>query len=726
MSAVPERIDAVTYQVIQSRLSGIVQEMQESIFRTGYSTIIRESQDASCMILDAGGDVVGEHVVLPLHATCLPAVVRNVKAAYDDIAAGDIFITNHPYLGGVPHSMDMAVVAPVFSGAYLVGFCASIAHKSDLGGPIPGTANGSARDIFHEGIQYPPIRLMRDGRTIGEVEAILNANSRTPQLVLGDIRGQIGVARLGERRILETIERYGLGTLLAAFARKQDATERQIRQTLRTWEDGVHQAESYLEMGDASRPPVRFHVRIEKTGDRIAFDLTGCDDQVDEPINIHPPLVRGCIAYAMIATIDPELANNGGVARVIETRFRPGSIVNPNFPAPTELLHSVDARGYRSMPRGADRLRAGTAHRTSRRIRCDVARRYAHRRLAFRSIRIGGIGVRRTRGSDGPSGIAVLLSNARSASIEILESEFPTRIRRFELIADSGGAGEFRGGLAARREVEVLAPEAQLSLRGHGHRIAAAGRDGGANGRPASCTLHPGTPEAQSFPARFSGVRVRTRRPRSLRTRRWWWTRQSAVASARERYRRRAQRLRLARERRTRLRYRCRSARGSPLVANAGDPVSRLRIAVDTGGTFTDFVVLDETTGAVDVFKVTSTRGHEADGIVDGMRELSRAFRRAGRDDIVFFSHGTTVGTNAILEGTGARVGLFVTEGFRGIYEVGEQSRPYGSTTYDLFFEKPRALVTPYFTAEVAERVLFDGSVLVEFDEASARARSER
>jgi N-methylhydantoinase A len=148
--------------------------------------------------------------------------------------------------------------------------------------------------------------------------------------------------------------------------------------------------------------------------------------------------------------------------------------------------------------------------------------------------------------------------------------------------------------------------------------------------------------------------------------------------------------------------------------------VSRLRIAVDTGGTFTDFVVLDETTGAVDVFKVTSTRGHEADGIVDGIVSyLARSGAQAA--DIVFFSHGTTVGTNAILEEKGARVGLFVTDGFRGIYEVGEQSRPYGSTTYDLFFEKPRPLVTPYFTAEVDERVLFDGSVLVEFDEASAR-----
>ncbi len=148
--------------------------------------------------------------------------------------------------------------------------------------------------------------------------------------------------------------------------------------------------------------------------------------------------------------------------------------------------------------------------------------------------------------------------------------------------------------------------------------------------------------------------------------------------------------------------------------------MSRLRIAVDTGGTFTDFVVLDEATGAIAVFKVSSTRGHEADGIVDGTAAyLARSGANAA--DIAFFSHGTTVGTNAILEEKGAKVGLFVTEGFRGIYEVGEQSRPYGSTTYDLFFEKPAPLVTPYLTAEVPERIVFDGSVLIEFDEAAAR-----
>ncbi len=148
--------------------------------------------------------------------------------------------------------------------------------------------------------------------------------------------------------------------------------------------------------------------------------------------------------------------------------------------------------------------------------------------------------------------------------------------------------------------------------------------------------------------------------------------------------------------------------------------MKQLRVAVDTGGTFTDFVVLDAASGAVEVFKVPSTRGVEADGIVAGLRGYLERTGAAGAD-VAFFSHGTTVGTNAILEENGARTGLLVTEGFRGIYEVGEQSRPYGATTYDLFFERPRPLVPARLTREVPERVLFDGSVLVELDEAATR-----
>jgi len=501
-------MDAVTFQVISSRLSGIVGEMQDSVFRTGYSTVIRESQDASCMLLDAEGNIVGELVVLPLHVASLPEVVRAIRRSFEgDLHPGDAFITNHPYDAGLPHAMDMAVASPVFHEGRLVAFCASIAHKTDLGGVVPGTANANARELFQEGIQFPPVRIVSQGEPVRDVEAIVRANSRDPEVVLGDIRGQIGVARLGERRIAEMIARYGIDDVLSAFAHKQDVAERRVRTALASWPDGSHDAEAFLDAGPDSR--FRFHVRVDKKGDRIHFDFSESDDQFEGPVNIRPPLARGCCYYALIATIDSALSNNGGVARVVETTFRHGSIVDPRFPAPTNAYMSTcialteaclkALSGFVPQRRMAG---VGGFGGTSIGGNRDDGTPFVQYEL-FGSAYGGRMG------SDGPSGTAVLLSNCRTAPIEVLENEFPTRVLRWELIPDSGGAGEFRGGLASRRRVEILAPSVQVSMRGTGHTVAGFGRDGGRPGRTANCVLNPGTPKEERMPSRFAGAVLR-------------------------------------------------------------------------------------------------------------------------------------------------------------------------------------------------------------------------
>src|ERR671911_786156 len=178
-------IDPVTLQVIQARLAGIVQEMQNSLFRTGYSTIIRESQDASCAILNTQGEVVAQHVVLPLHMGAFPACAAGLLKSYaaSEIHEGDAFITNHPYLGGSPHAPDMAVLSPIFYKGDWVGFAANLAHKSDIGGTVPGSGSGSAREIFQEGLHLPPVKFMSRLRPIKEIETIISANSRTPGVV---------------------------------------------------------------------------------------------------------------------------------------------------------------------------------------------------------------------------------------------------------------------------------------------------------------------------------------------------------------------------------------------------------------------------------------------------------------------------------------------------------------------------------------------------------------
>jgi N-methylhydantoinase B len=280
-----------------------------------------------------------------------------------------------------------------------------------------------------------------------------------------------------------------------------------VRSEIARWPDGIHEAEAFVDNdGVVLDRRLRYHVRIEKRGDRILFDFSGSDDQAAGPVNIRPSLARGCCYYALIATIAPGLPNNGGLARVVETRFRRGSILDPIFPAPTNTYMAstiacteaaLEALSGFVPERGcAGNGGVGGSMIAGRRADGTAFVQYELIASAY-----GG-----NRRADGLSGTDVLLANTRSASIEIVENEYPTRVRRFELIRDSGGAGEHRGGLSPRREYEILTDEAQLTLRGGRHERGAKGRDGGNDGRVGSCVINPGAPDERALPSRFSGV----------------------------------------------------------------------------------------------------------------------------------------------------------------------------------------------------------------------------
>src|SRR4026209_638999 len=293
-------VDPVTLQVIQARLAGIVQEMQNSLFRTGYSTIIRESQDASCAILNTQGEVVAQHVVLPLHMGAFPACAAAILKNFSplEIEAGDAFIINHPYLGGSPHAPDMGVLTPIFHQGDWVGFAANMAHKSDIGGTVPGSGSGNAREIYQEGLHLPPVKYVARRQPVKEIEAIIAANSRTAAVVIGDLRGQVGAARLGERRMAELMERYGKSTVLKCTELLSDYTENRVRQAIASWPDGESEGESFVDHdGVDLKRPIRIHVKVIKRGDRLHFDFSGSGDQSTPPAQIPPPLVRAACVY---------------------------------------------------------------------------------------------------------------------------------------------------------------------------------------------------------------------------------------------------------------------------------------------------------------------------------------------------------------------------------------------------------------------------------------------
>ncbi|MEK7210856.1 MAG: hydantoinase B/oxoprolinase family protein, partial [Candidatus Binatota bacterium] len=389
-----------------------------------------------------------------------------------------------------------------------VGFAANMAHKSDIGGPVPGSCWSQAREIFQEGLHLPPIKYVSGFQPSRDIEAILGANSRTPELVIGDLRGQVGAARLGERRFQEMMERYGKQTILGCYPRLFAQTEAKVRAEIASWPDGTGAGERFVDSdGVELDKPVRIHVKVEKKGDRLLFDLTGSADQTKGPANIRPTVVRAACCYCLTALTDPALAINQGLAGIVEMKLREGSVVHPYFPAPVNTYNPTVHALVEALFEAFSQL---TPHKkvadgcSSRSIIVGGRSNKTGKGYVQYEIFGGGSGGR--SGKDGVSGTNVNQSNARIAPIEIIESEFSTRLSRFQLIPDSGGAGKFRGGLGFVREYLILDHEARFSLRSTKHSVAPKGIEGGSPGKTGKCTINPNAEKEKVLPSRYSDL----------------------------------------------------------------------------------------------------------------------------------------------------------------------------------------------------------------------------
>ena len=505
-------LDAITVEIVSQSASGIVQEMQSSLFATGYSVVIRESHDASCAITDLGGRVIAQHTVLPLHLGAFPACVEGLLARYgiDQMTPGDAFVVNHPYLGGSPHASDMAVVSPIFVDGTPFGFSCSIAHKPDIGGLVPGSNSGQAREIFHEGIMVPPVRLYAGGILVREVEDIIAANSRTPDLVVGDLRGQAGATWLGADRVAVLCARLGRTTVAAAVERLFEQTAGQVRSAIATWPDGVFRGEASLH-NDAVEGgrPVTVRVVATVDGTSLQLDFRDSDDQTPGPYNIRPHLVRAVCSYWLKCLAGPDLPSNHGLASVIATSFRRGSILDPVSPAPVNsympialvTAEALFAAIADAVPGGAvaESSHGGTA------VTGTLSYPRADGSSVQYEILAGAMGARSTK--DGVSATSVHVRNASITPIEIVETEYPVEVARFELVPDSGGPGRFRGGLGMVREYRMLG-RARRTARGGRDLGQPRGRDGGLAGRPSRVVLNPETDRERVLEGRDASVEL--------------------------------------------------------------------------------------------------------------------------------------------------------------------------------------------------------------------------
>ena len=498
-------VDPITLEVIRSRVDEIVHHMEWLLFHSGYSPILRESYDGSACVLNADGEVVVA-AGMPMHGYPYHYHAQAILEKYGDrMEPGDSYLINDPYRGGAFHLPDIAVITPVFRDGKRVAFTASISHKPDVGGMAPGSSSAQARETLHEGLLLPGVR----GRTAEgmnpDVDAIMRANSRTPEELMGDVRAQIGCTRVGSSRLLQLADEYGIDVLLASFDALQDRAERLFRAELGGLPDGEAEAEWFLDSDGADlETPIRFHVRLEKAGDRVTVDYSGCDQEVVGPVNIRPQSAEAAAVMALVGFLDPAIPVNAGLNRALDFANPEGLVTHALSPAPVnnyfptmQLIYGLVMRclGQLDPKRAIAPGGQGTGALTMGFPRARTGKSAVYYELMVSSL--GG-----HPDGDGTTLVLAFCHISTTQPIEIIETEYPLTVQRFEVVPDSAGAGRHRGGPAFVREYEAL-DDFRLGLRSGGYKFGSWGVDGGEGPNFAGCTLQPGTDEEQSMPALF-------------------------------------------------------------------------------------------------------------------------------------------------------------------------------------------------------------------------------
>ncbi|MGA2942924.1 MAG: hydantoinase B/oxoprolinase family protein [Xanthobacteraceae bacterium] len=496
-------VDAITTQIVRNRIGSLMQEMHYHFYRSGYSTIIRESRDFSCVILDRQGGLI---VAPPMffHAPVYRHLVAKILAVHgNDVADGDMFVCNHPYDGGLPHVSDMAFIAPIIFDGTLVGFAGSIAHKADVGGANPGSTSANATEIFQEGLLLPPVKIYARGVFINDLERLILANSRQPELVRGDMHAQIAATQMGAERIKTTCRQFGAATVMEAFAALLAGAAAELRAAIQALPDGEASAEGFMDNdGVELDRPVRFAVTVRVEKGEITFDFRNADRQAKGPINLRPSMVEACVFYSLIGALDPKLHFNDGMREVVKFIYAPNTVTNASAPAPVSSYQAANLKLTDVI------LEALAAFRPERAVANGGASgamliswkeggRPGQPSLQYEIL---GSAYGGGNGNDGASAVATHTSNLHITPIEILETEFPCRIVEFDMVQDSCGAGEFRGGLSFRRVYELL-QDATVVRRYDRAKFAPKGVAGGKPGSRSRFVIHLGAAEERETPA---------------------------------------------------------------------------------------------------------------------------------------------------------------------------------------------------------------------------------
>ncbi|MDA0327506.1 MAG: hydantoinase B/oxoprolinase family protein [Gemmatimonadetes bacterium] len=479
--------NAVELEIFRHLFTALAEEMGAALKRASFSPNIKERRDYSCALFNPSGAAVslGDH--MPVHLGAMP---MSVEAALDELgvlAPGDVACLNDPFRGGT-HLPDITLISAVYDPAgLLLGFVASRAHHSDVGGSTPGSMP-LAREIFEEGIRIPPVRLFNAGVRNDDLWRLVLANVRTPIERAGDLDAQLAALHTGATRILEIAERRGTEQTLAAMDELIAYADRLVAAGLALIPDGVYVGEDFIEDDGFGSDQIPIRATMILKGSDLMIDFEGTSPQVPGGVNAVAAITSSATRYVVRCVVEALLGEplpaGGGSMSSVKLQLPPRSVVNASPPASvaagnvetSQRITDVLFRAFgRALPDLMPALSQGTMNNTT----VGGIDPRSEEAFAYYETVGGGMGAGPT--GDGLSGVHVHMSNSLNTPIEALEHAYPFRITAYGIRRGSGGAGQFRGGDGLRRDLQILVP-ARVALLSERRTVGPSGARGGEDG----------------------------------------------------------------------------------------------------------------------------------------------------------------------------------------------------------------------------------------------------
>ena len=497
--------DLISFEMFKNAIFSIADEMAVTICRTTYSGILRDNMDFATAIANAEGRLVAQGLTLPFHLGSMHTAIAAVVARYrDDIGAGDVFVLNDPFEGGM-HLPDIFIIKPVFAEGMRIAFVLTTAHHGDVGGRVPGSNAADSTEIYQEGLRLPPLKLIEGGVRNETLWTVIETNVRLPVQLFGDLRAQLAACEIAERQFLEQVARYGSATVKVYMTEVMDYAERLARAAVSELPDGEFSFEDWIDDdGVELGQPIRLFVTVRKEGDTMSFDWTGSADQVKGAINSTLSVTQAASYTALRSILPDTIPNNDGVFRVIDVTAPPGTITNVVLPG---ACAARALTGFRMLDCAFGALAKMSPERVGAagdggNVGVSIGGYDKHRKpFIYVDFACGTWGGRPW--ADGLEGNTNLFINMASQSVEVTESEHPIEILAYELAGDRCGAGKYRGGAPFYRDYRLNEQEAVLQVRADRQTVRPYGLYGGKPGKPGSSHFNPET-EDRKLPSKVT------------------------------------------------------------------------------------------------------------------------------------------------------------------------------------------------------------------------------